>query len=192
MPSTKFVKDPPVYDEGRRGDATSYLKNYSLFIRRILWGVEGRNPNMPERDMRRYISKLSDPLAFRSGYTETVEAVETILDGFNSGEIEEEFRIKTVVRQVGKYGGLITRKQDCVLWTVINLDHKPSGIETIHMPSSSKDDVNWTELKVTASKWIDQSDEILSDLQEGDELEIYMGPSDTGKFEVGFEASRSN
>lgn len=188
MASTQFDKKPPVYDRGVRGDATSYLKQYGLFVQRIMWACENRNPNLPERDLKRYISQLVDPLAFRGGYTDEVEKVERIMDGLNEGEITESFRIKTIVRQEGTHGGILKRKKSSLLWTVLNIGYKPRNISTITVPNNQ--DVNWTELEVTTTEWNDTTRSFLSGISEGDSIELYIGPSETGKFEFGFEFSR--
>jgi hypothetical protein len=189
MPSTKFKKEPPVYDRGVRGDATSYLKNYSLFTTRIMWGFENRNPAIPEKDIRNYISNLIKPLAF-DGYTKEVEEIKNILIGLDKGDINKSILIKTVVEECGSYGGLLSSKEKCILSTSVDLGPDiTTNFETVNAPTGDID-INWTELEVIATEWRNKSDSVLSDIQGGDELELFIGPSETGKFEVGFSVNR--
>lgn len=191
MASTQFKRDPPVYERGVRGDATSYLKNYSLFTTRIMWSFENRNPTMPERDLKNYVSNLIKPLAFEGGYTKEVEEIKNILIGLDDGDIDKSFLIKTVIRESGSYGGILSSKEECILSTSVDIDAKPtSETETVHSPTTNDEDVNWTELEVIATGWKNNSDRILSNIRDGDELELFVGPSNKGKFEVCFSISR--
>lgn len=190
MPSTKFNRDPPIYDQGSKGDATSYLKHYPLMTQRFMHAIEDKTSNVNTRNIRRDISSLIDPLAFIGGYTEEVEEVEDILEELEKGDIDRSFRIKTVIKNVGSHSGILSSKENCVLWTILNIDHKPSDIETIHIPSENGSDVNWTDMRVTMTRWETEAGSILSDLNQGDELEVFIGPSDEGIFELGFTFNR--
>lgn len=187
MHSVRIEKQPPHPQKGKtvQDGTRKYLDYYGLLADRIKWLVKSDSDSMPEKNIRRYIARIIDPLGF-NGYTDTVKEIENQLeqifdegDGWNG----EPFKLKVIVKDSGSNGGIISSSSTSELMVFGGCGERAGTIDTPYVTIPSDKSL---EDRRTVEDWVQKFNYVYSEVENGDMFEVRFEPSDTGLFDVAF------
>lgn len=175
-----------------RDGIRSYLKNYGLLVQRFKWSVENKNPNLPDRDLKRYIAKLVDPLAFEAGEVETVKSIEKQLEMMFDSNTDwngNPFTIKTVIHQAGSHGWFIFQGTESQLVTFAGVGDRAGRIDGEKVTFPVTEDKN-LESRIALQELDEEFNKLYANPEDGDVMSLRFEPAEDGDFTLQFEFSR--
>lgn len=190
------LQKAPAHPDGTvvRGDIRSYIKNYGLFVRRFKWIAENKGSILPENDLKMYISKLVDPLAFEAGEVETVKGIERQLDAIFDRDTNwdgDAFTIKTIIRQAGSRGWFVFRGTDSKIVTFSGTGSRAGRVDGRSVTFPLSED-SYLESKIMLQELHEDFNMIYSNPKDGDVLAVRFDPVEDGDFKVQFDFSRDS
>lgn len=187
MHSVCIEKQPPHPQKGKtvQNGTRKYLDYYGLLADRIKWIIKSDSESIPEKNIRRYIARIMDPLGF-NGYADTVKDIEAQLEQiFNEDEewSGEPFKLKVIVKDRGSNGGIISSSSTSELMVFGGCGERAGTIDapTVTIPSNSS-----FEDRRAVEDWVQKFNYVYSEIEDGDMFEVRFEPSDTGLFDVAF------
>lgn len=175
--STTLTLTPPSYDNRVPDDLLDYIEPYGLFIQRIYWSIEDRNPTVNYHHLRRDIKRLIKPVAKKTGNIELLKTAESRLDSLEGGNLSKPIYIESTVEQEGKYGWFT--KKDAQVHTTVSLESIDQEVVEQSEPFPPND---WVETEFQAEEWYEKSGRLFKSGPPVDTIQLYLGPSEKTEF----------